>query len=110
MAHAEVGFSTGRYFLSVAGVIVAAEGDKCRDILPESVCEPIPEDELDRAWIGGERAKDVPLHIVRFFRGDSWRKKSLQWAADRINAVIAGTAKPYSQDEAIDECHKGRDR
>jgi hypothetical protein len=106
MKIAEVGFSTGRCFLKVAGVIVAMEGDKCRDIFPEEACEPIPEEELERAWIGDKRAKDVPLHMVRFFRGDNWREKSLQWAADRINAVAAGKAKHYNQSESIPLEHR----
>ncbi len=100
---AKLGFSTGRYFLSVAGITVAMEGDKCREILPEEASEPIPQEELDGATIGDKPAKDVPLHIVRFFRGDNWCKKNLTWAADRINAVAAGDAEEYSQDEAIPE-------
>lgn len=97
---AEVGFSTGRYFLSVGGVIVAMEGDKCRENLPEEACEPIPEEE-EHATIGDKRAKDMPLHIVRYFRGDRWNKKNLTWVAKRINQVVAGKAEPYEQSEAI---------
>lgn len=98
---AEVGFSTGRYFLSVGGVIVAMEGDKCRENLPEEACEPIPPEELENATIGDQRAKDMPMHIVRFFRGDRWNKKNLDWVAKRINEVVDGKAKPYTQEEAI---------
>jgi hypothetical protein len=98
---AEVGLSTGRLYLSVAGVIVAMEGDKCRDNLPEEACTPIPQEELENATIGGNPAKDLPIYMIRFFRGDCWNKKNLTWAADRINAVVSGEAKPYSQDEAI---------
>lgn len=93
---AEVKFSTGRYYLDVAGIAVAMEGDKCRDTLPDDVAAPIPEDELERASIGGKPAKDLPLHIVRFFRGERWRKESLEWAAEKINAVAAGEAVPYA--------------
>lgn len=95
MPIAEVKFSTGRHYLSVAGIAVAVEGDKCRDTLPEEVSEPIPEDELNNAWIGDKRAKDLPLDIVRWFRGERWRPESLRWAADRINAVAAGMERPY---------------
>jgi hypothetical protein len=101
MKIAEVGFSTGRYFLSVGGVIVAMEGDKCRENLPEEACEPIPPEELERATIGDQRAKDMPMHVVRFFRGDCWNKKNLTWVAKRINKVAAGEAEPYEQSEAI---------
>lgn len=92
---AEVRFSTGRYYLSVAGIAVAMEGDNCRDVLPEEVSEPIPEEELKRASIGDKRAKDLPLHIVRFFRGEQWRKESMEWAAEKINAVAAGDEEEY---------------
>jgi hypothetical protein len=96
MALAEVRFSTGRCFLSVAGIIVAMEGDKCRDIFPEEACEPIPQEELERACIGDKRASEVPLHVVRFFRGDNWCQKSLKWAAERINGVVEKKAEPYN--------------
>ena len=98
---AEVGFSTGRHFLSVAGITLAMEGDKIREILPEEALKPIPPEELERATIGDQRATDVPLHVVRFFRSDYWCKKSLQWVADRVNAVASGRAREYTQDEAI---------
>lgn len=92
---ASVRFSTGRHYLNVAGISVAVEGDKCRDMLPEEVSEPIPQEELERATIGDKRATDLPLHIVRFFRGECWRKESLEWAADRINKVANGVEEPY---------------
>ena len=80
-------FGCGRLYLSVAGIAVAMEGDKCRDShMPESVLPPIPEEELAQASIGGKPAKDMPLDVVRFFRGDNWNKAMLEWAADRINA------------------------
>ena len=93
---AEVGFSTGRHYLKVGGIIIAMEGDTCRGTLPEEACEPIPEDELEFAMIGDKRAKDLPLDVVRFFRGNRWNKKSLTWVAERINNVAA--QKPYTQD------------
>ena len=101
MKLAEVKFSTGRFYLNVAGITVAIEGDKCRGLLPEFVSEPIPEDELENATIGDKKAKDLPLHVVRWFRGDRWRKESLEWAASRINAVAGGEAKHYNEAEAI---------
>ena len=105
---AEVCFSMGRCYLKVGGVNVAVEGDKCREILPEEANEPIPSDELERASIGGKPAKDIPLHVVRFFRADCWSEKSLRWAAERINAVAAGKAQPYSQEEAIVTAERGQ--
>lgn len=41
------------------------------------------------------------MHIVRFFRGDTWNRTSLEWVAARINAVAAGQAEPYEQSEAV---------
>jgi len=83
---AEVGFSTGRYFLKVAGIIVAMEGDAYRGMeIPEEFLEPIPQDELETATIGGKPVQDMPVGIVRFFRGDRWTEKMLQFTADKIN-------------------------
>ncbi len=90
---AVVNFSCGRYYLKVAGVVVAMEGDRCRDSnMPESVLEPIPAEELEQATIGGQPAKNMPLDVVRFFRGDNWNKAMLQWTADQINRKIAEEA------------------
>ncbi len=87
---AKVLFSCGRHYLSVAGVALAMEGDKCRDgDLPEEVYEPIPEEELNRATIGGKPIRDMPMDVVRFFRGDCWTKKMLEYVAVRINAAAA---------------------
>lgn len=84
---AEVGCSTGRNYLSVAGIVVAMEGDKCRDSeIPERVLPSIPEDELEKGSIGGKPIKDMPRNVVRFFRGDNWTEEMLRWAADQINA------------------------
>lgn len=83
---AEVGFSTGRHYLSVAGIIVAMEGDKCRDAeIPEHVLPLISEDELEHATIGGKPAKEFSRSMIRFFRGDCWTERMLHWAADKIN-------------------------
>lgn len=87
---AEVDCSCGRYYLSVAGITLAVQGDKCRAMLPEEVCPPIPEEELERASIGGTPAKDIPLEVVRFFRGDYWTKEMLEYVANHINDA-AGT-------------------
>lgn len=88
---ATVGLSCGRQYLKVAGVIVAMEGDKCRDSdIPEDILPPIPLFELDNARIGDKLAKDLPIKVVRFFRGDDWNGKMLQWAADKINNAAKG--------------------
>lgn len=84
---AEVNLSCGRYYLSVAGIVVVMEGDKCRAELPEKVSPPIPEDELENASIGGKPAKDLPIDVVRFFRGDNWTEKMLRYAARTINVA-----------------------
>lgn len=87
---AHVGFSCGRCYLQVGGIIVAMEGDKCRDgDLPEEILPEIPEAELERATIGGEPAKDIDRDIVRFFRGDVWNQKMLRYAAEKINQAAA---------------------
>ncbi|MGD0900958.1 MAG: hypothetical protein ABR915_24255 [Thermoguttaceae bacterium] len=84
---ADVRFCCGRYVLFVAGIAVAMEGDKCRDgNLPERVLAPIPEEELAAASIEGKPAKDLPIGLVRFFRGDCWNRAMLEWVAERINA------------------------
>src|SRR5688572_12433766 len=89
---AEVLFSCGRSYLSVAGVAVAMEGDKCRDgDLPDEVYEPIPAHELERGIIGGESIKGMDPKVVRFFRGDNWTPKMLQFVADKINAHAQGS-------------------
>jgi hypothetical protein len=86
---AEVDSSCGRYYLSVAGVVVAMEGDPCRDgNIPEAVLPPIPEEELASATIGGRPVRELPRDVVRFFRGDNWTKEMLVWAADRINVEV----------------------
>lgn len=85
---AEVRCTCGRMVLFVAGIALAMEGDKCRDgSLPESVLEPIPEEELARATIGGKPVKDMPIEVVRFFRGDYWTGPMLEYVAGRINAA-----------------------
>lgn len=90
MAIAEVRFACGRHYLSVAGIAVAMEGDKCRDSeFPEEVMPPIPEEELEHAMIGDKRAKDLPIEMVRWFRGDCWTEKMLEYAAQKINAAEA---------------------
>ena len=87
---AEVRCTCGRNVLFVAGFALAMEGDKCRDgSLPESVLPPIPERELANAMIGDTPAKDLPLEVVRFFRGDCWSSEMLRYVADKINAAAA---------------------
>lgn len=91
MPLAEVRLTCGRYVLFVAGLAVAMEGDQCRQDLPDDVAEPIPQDELERATIGGQPCNDMPLSVVRTFRGELWRLQSLEWAATQINAAAAPT-------------------
>jgi len=86
---AEVRVACGRCFLSVAGIAVAMETDPCREIsIPEALLEPIPQHELDNAYIGGKAAKDLPIEVVRYFRGDSWTPKMLDYVADKINKAV----------------------
>lgn len=83
---AEVLFSCGRHYLNVAGIAVAVEGDRCRDgDMPDDVYDPIPPEELERGTIGGQPIKGMDVKMVRFFRGDNWTKKMLEYAARRIN-------------------------
>lgn len=85
---AQVGFSCGRYYLSVAGIVVAMEGDLFRGELPEDVLEPIPADELARATIGGVPASDLSIVLVRSFRGERWTQKMLRYVAQQINTRV----------------------
>lgn len=86
MPLAEVNTFAGRYYLSVAGVVVAMQGDPCRDgELPEEVLDPIPQEELERATIGDKHASELPIKVVRFFRGDRWTLKMLEYVAGTIN-------------------------
>jgi hypothetical protein len=87
---AEVVCWGGRLHLRVAGFYLATEGDKCRDgNLPEEVYSPIPEAELERATIGGKPVKDLPADVVRFFRGDIWNERMLEFVAEAINRQAA---------------------
>ncbi len=89
MELAEVRSSCGRAVLYVAGIAIAMEGDKCRHLVPEEFAERIPPEELERASIGGLTCKDIPLDVVRFFRGDNWQSTSLEWAAKTINEAMS---------------------
>lgn len=89
MALAEVKCSCGRFVLEVAGVVVAMQGDPCRQMLPPEITEPIPEWELECGTIGGKSIKDMPRDVVQFFRGENWREESLKWAAKVINDAVA---------------------
>lgn len=62
---ADVRSACGRYYLDVAGIVVAVEGDACRD-------RDMP------PWLYDRR----PL-----FEGDRWSKDLLEHAAERINAA-----------------------
>ncbi len=86
MSIAEVRLSCGRSVLFVAGIALAREGDKCRTSkIPEHVLPPIPPEELANASIGGKPASELPIDVVRFFRGDNWTDAMLEWVAGEIN-------------------------
>jgi hypothetical protein len=86
---AEVLFSCGRHYLSVCGLAVAMEGDRCRESdLPDDVLPPIPPEELAAASIGGKPAAEMPLSVVRFFRGERWDEMMLRYVADEINRRV----------------------
>jgi len=88
---AEVRLSCGRFYLSVAGIAVAMEGDKCREgDLPDEVYPPIPDEELATATIGGEPIADMDPRIIRVFRGERWTESMLRYVAGRINEVSRG--------------------
>jgi hypothetical protein len=83
---AEVLLSCGRQYLSVAGIAVAVEGDKCRtSSLPDDVYDPIPAEEMETATIGGKPIKDMEPSVIRFFRTDNWTPKMLEFVAEKIN-------------------------
>jgi hypothetical protein len=83
---AEVRLSCGRWYLSVCGIVLAMEGDPCREgSLPEEVYPPISPEELENASIGDKPAAELPMEIVRFFRGERWTKEMLSWVAGEIN-------------------------
>ena len=84
---ASVKLSCGRVYLEIAGIIVAVQGDKCRSSsqFPDEVLPIIPTEELENATVGDKSAKDIPLDVVRFFRGECWTDKMLEYAAKRIN-------------------------
>jgi hypothetical protein len=88
---AEVRCSCGRYFLSVAGIAVAMEGDSCREAnVPEDLWGEIPTAELAQATIGSRPAAELPTDVVRFFRGGRWNEDMLRWAAETINRSTDG--------------------
>ncbi len=82
---AEVRFSCGRAFLFVAGIAVAMQGEVCHQQIPEEFAEPIPEEEMRTAHIGGKPISELPMDVVRFFRPENWTVQSLTWAAAQIN-------------------------
>ena len=93
---ADVKCSCGRFYLEVAGIAVAMQGDNCRASLPEECLDPIPSEELEAASIGGKPAKDLPIEHVRFFRGERWTKESLEYVAGVINDAAAPEASTHS--------------
>jgi len=79
--------------LFVAGIAVAMQGDKCRHGgFPEELLDPIPQHELESSWIGDKRASELPIDLVRHFRGDCWNENMLEYVAKVINQAIE--AKP----------------
>jgi hypothetical protein len=90
---AEVVLAMGRQHLKVGGFYLATEGHKCVDgNLPENVLPPIPPEELEHARIGDKMAKDLPIEIVRWFRGDCWTPRMLEYVAAKINDQVAALA------------------
>jgi hypothetical protein len=86
---AEVVLSMGRYHLRVGGFYLATEGDKCRNgNLPEEVLPPIPPEELEKARVGGKPVNDMPINIVRWFRGDNWDERMMRYVAEQINKQV----------------------
>lgn len=80
MGIAKVGLSCGRLYLEVSGIIVAMEGDKCRDSsIPDEYRTPMPE----------SITKDnvLSLGMIRFLYGSEWNEKMLEYVADRINSL-----------------------
>jgi len=101
---ATVRLSYGRLHLNVAGFTLAMEGDKCRDgTLPEEVLPPIPEEELAVVTIGDKPAKDLPISIVRWFRGDCWTKTMLEYVANEINKRVAAGTWPDGRGATYDQ-------
>jgi hypothetical protein len=90
MMFAEIVFSMGRCHLKIGGFYLATEGDKCRDgNLPEELFSPIPQEEIDRATIGGKPAGDISIEIVRWFRGDNWNEHMMRYVAEQINKQVS---------------------
>ena len=86
---ARVACVCGRSVLYVAGFAVAMEGDKCRDSnIPYELTDPIPEEELATATIGGQPAKNLPIDVVRIFRGERWTPAMLEYVANKINEAV----------------------
>lgn len=101
---AEVVYSMGRCHLMVAGFVLATEGDKCRDgSLPEEVLPPIPQEELEHATIGDKRAKDLPIKMVRWFRGDCWNEEMIRYVAEKINQTFPAADDPTPAEPAKEE-------
>src|SRR6266404_5519505 len=97
---AEVLLTCGRYVLFVAGIAVGMEGDKCREAsFPEELFDPIPEEELEYASIGGRPVKEIPIEVVRWFRGDNWNEQMLRYAANEINTAIKEQKPLYKEKE-----------
>lgn len=104
---AEVRLSTGRFYLSVAGYVVAVEGDKCREgELPDALYDPIPDEELETATIGGQKVKGMDPAIVRVFRGSRWNRGMLEYVAAEINRKAANHA-PLEQGTSKDTGRTG---
>ena len=104
---AEARFGCGRSYLSVADVVLAMEGDKCRDgDMPNEVYDPIPAHEYETATIGGESINGMDECLIRVFRGSTWTPKMLKFVADKINAA---TKPPIALADLIHDLKQCRD-
>jgi len=76
---ARIGLSCGRLYLEVSSIIVAMEGDVCRDsTIPEKYRTPVIK-------IDGK-----PIELVRYFGGSAWNEEMLEYVRDKINLSVKG--------------------
>lgn len=83
-----VGLACGRQYLKVGGVIVAMEGDVCRDAtIPAECCERrVDTIALDSLTNGRVMDEERFESIKRMCTRDVWNAKSMEWTAKQINS------------------------